>query len=164
MVILYFLRWFNIILFLRFLFQPGRLCTKLGFFVYYYLPYCYLHQTQDSRKRKCKIYLIKEGKIILKIALRLWSYVLDFLFSNPIVWSYIFRRISSPLWLGLGWLAGSAFQAFQAFQHSSIFQATLETRDIPCQYLWQGKVAKLIPGIQHSYCIFIIHLEIWKYL
>ena len=89
MVILYFLRWFNIILFLRFLFQPGRLCTKLGFFVYYYLPYCYLHQTQENENGRS----IKEGKIILKIALRLWSYVLDFLFSNPIVWSYIFRRI-----------------------------------------------------------------------
>ena len=84
MVILYFLRWFNIILFLRFLFQPGRLCTKLGFFVYYYLPYCYLHQTQENEN----VRTIKEGKIILKIALRLWSYVLDFLFSNPIVWSY----------------------------------------------------------------------------
>ena len=90
MVILYFLRWFNIILFLRFLFQTGRLCTKLGFFVYYYLPYCYLHQTQENENVRS----IKEGKIILKIALRLWSYVLDFLFSNPIVWSYIFRRIS----------------------------------------------------------------------
>ena len=89
MVILYFLRWFNIILFLRFLFQTGRLCTKLGFFVYYYLPYCYLHQTQENENVRS----IKEGKIILKIALRLWSYVLDFLFSNPIVWSYIFRRI-----------------------------------------------------------------------
>ena len=90
MVILYFVRWFNIILFLRFLFQPGRLCTKLGFFVYYYLPYCYLHQTQENEN----VRTIKEGKIILKIALRIWSYVLDFLFSNPIVWSYIFRRIS----------------------------------------------------------------------
>ena len=89
MVILYFVRWFNIILVLRFLFQPGRLCTKLGFFVYYYLPYCYLHQTQENEN----VRTIKEGKIILKIALRLWSYVLDFLFSNPIVWSYIFRRI-----------------------------------------------------------------------
>ena len=89
MVILYFLRWFNIILVLRFLFQPGRLCTKLGFFVYYYLPYCYLHQTQENENVRS----IKDGKIILKIALRLWSYVLDFLFSNPIVWSYIFRRI-----------------------------------------------------------------------
>ena len=89
MVILYFVRWFNIILVLRFLFQPGRLCTKLGFFVYYYLPYCYLHQTQENENVRS----IKEGKIILKIALRLWSYVLDFLFSNPIVWSYIFRRI-----------------------------------------------------------------------
>ena len=90
MVILYFVRWFNIILVLRFLFQPGRLCTKLGFFVYYYLPYCYLHQTQENENVRS----IKEGKIILKIALRLWSYVLDFLFSNPMVWSYIFRRIS----------------------------------------------------------------------
>ena len=90
MVILYFVRWFNIILVLRFLFQPGRLCTKLGFFVYYYLPYCYLHQTQENEN----VRTIKEGKIILKIALRIWSYVLDFLFSNPIVWSYIFRRIS----------------------------------------------------------------------
>ena len=89
MVILYFVRWFNIILFLRFLFQTGRLCTKLGFFVYYYLPYCYLHQTQENEN----VRTIKEGKIILKIALRLWSYVLDFLLSNPIVWSYIFRRI-----------------------------------------------------------------------
>ena len=89
MVILYFVRWFNIILFLRFLFQTGRLCTKLGFFVFYYLPYCYLHQTQENEN----VRTIKEGKIILKIALRLWSYVLDFLFSNPIVWSYIFRRI-----------------------------------------------------------------------
>ena len=90
MVILYFVRWFNIILVLRFLFQPGRLCTKLGFFVYYYLPYCYLHQTQENEN----VRTIKEGKIILKIALRIWSYVLDFLLSNPIVWSYIFRRIS----------------------------------------------------------------------
>ena len=89
MVILYFVRWFNIILVLRFLFQPGRLCTKLGFFVYYYLPYCYLHQTQENEN----VRTIKEGKIILKIALRIWSYVLDFLLSNPIVWSYIFRRI-----------------------------------------------------------------------
>ena len=93
MVILYFVRWFNIILVLRFLFQPGRLCTKLGFFVYYYLPYCYLHQTQENENVRS----IKEGKIILKIALRLWSYVLDFLFSNPIVWSYIFRRIFLPM-------------------------------------------------------------------
>ena len=89
MVILYFVRWFNIILVLRFLFQPGRLCTKLGFFVYYYLSYYYLHQSQENEN----VRTIKEGKIILKIALRLWSYVLDFLFSNPIVWSYIFRRI-----------------------------------------------------------------------
>ena len=56
-----------IILFLRFLFQTGRLCTKLGFFVYYYLPYCYLHQTQENENVRS----IKEGKIILKIALRL---------------------------------------------------------------------------------------------
>ena len=107
MVILYFVRWFNIILFLRFLFQPGRLCTKLGFFVYYYLPYCYLHQTQENEN----VRTIKEGKIILKIALRIWSYVLDFLLSNPIVWSYIFRRIFFfyfliilPCWPG--WRAG----------------------------------------------------------
>ena len=108
MVILYFVRWFNIILFLRFLFQTGRLCTKLGFFVYYYLPYCYLHQTQENEN----VRTIKEGKIILKIALRLWSYVLDFLFSNPIVWSYIFRRIDITrlaikdgcgLWMAAGW-------------------------------------------------------------
>ena len=93
MVILYFVRWFNIILVLRFLFQPGRLCTKLGFFVYYYLSYYYLHQSQENEN----VRTIKEGKIILKIALRLWSYVLDFLFSNPIVWSYIFRRISEHI-------------------------------------------------------------------
>ena len=99
MVILYFLRWFNIILFLRFLFQTGRLCTKLGFFIYYYLPYCYLHQTQENENVRS----IKEGKIILKIALRLWSYVLDFLFSNPIVWSYIFRRIYLLPWIA--WIA-----------------------------------------------------------
>ena len=103
MVILYFVRWFNIILFLRFLFQTGRLCTKLGFFVYYYLPYCYLHQTQENEN----VRTIKEGKIILKIALRLWSYVLDFLFSNPIVWSYIFRRISSSFCCPSGWSQSS---------------------------------------------------------
>ena len=103
MVILYFVRWFNIILVLRFLFQPGRLCTKLGFFVYYYLPYCYLHQTQENENVRS----IKEGKIILKIALRLWSYVLDFLFSNPIVWSYIFRRI----FITLLYLIGAHIQA-----------------------------------------------------
>ena len=87
MVILYFLRWFNIILFLRFLFQTGRLCTKLGFFIYYYLPYCYLHQTQENENVRS----IKEGKIILKIALRLWSYVLDF-FKPYCLYSLLFPK------------------------------------------------------------------------
>ena len=112
MVILYFLRWFNIILFLRFLFQTGRLCTKLGFFVYYYLPYCYLHQTQENENVRS----IKEGKIILKIALRLWSYVLDFLFSNPIVWSYIFRRIEK---MDMGGLKIRVKSLFYCYSHTN---------------------------------------------
>ena len=90
MVILYFVRWFNIILVLRFLFQPGRLCTKLDFFVYYYLPYCYLHQTQENENVRS----IKEGKIILKLHL---DYDLTFwtFYSQTLLFDLTFSEESS---------------------------------------------------------------------